>query len=778
MRLRTQILLSLFLFGLAPLTAAVVINLPLVLGGVESFYHRAHLLNLRADFRDLDQHLASRHEMVRLLAKLPEPGLVLGEVERGEVDAVDRARARYTEWINQILQEQLDITQILFLDDEGKVRFWLERARDSLRWVPTLRAPHPPAEQFVAAALRSEPGSVLVSALSVDPVEAVEDPRRLMTMRMVSPVSGRAENVASGALGAVMLTLDVGGMAQAYRNTLWVKADGSYLVPSGSEARAAFLDFPGLEAIFAEGKLALWEGLGGQVLWVPLFVTENGEFLWVGRNVDPSPISQFRNAITLRVLLIVLVLVVFTWIGARWVALRLERFGRELTDGVSNVLRTAMPVHFSWKGPQELRVLGEDLSQLGESHAQQTRALREHARELERINRYKSEFLANVSHELRTPLNSILLLSKLLRESSDGFAPEHGQQVRVIHEAASDLKSLIDNILDISRIEAGQVSLHLESVELAPLLRNVVELVRPQFDDKGLSLELDVTDGAPGVVVSDSEKLRQIVKNFLSNAVKFTDRGGVTVRLQPNDGQDLAACPICISVADTGIGIPKSKQSLIFEAFKQADGSTSRKYGGTGLGLAISRELARLIGGRIEVESDEGQGSTFRLYLPMEPEDSVDHGEPADRMETPRAVEEPVEDPEEVEARFVGCSILVVDPDVRNLLALTPLLESWGFRVSAAGDVAEALETLKEEGDCSLVLVDAVVSVSDACDTIEAVRHNEGFRELPIVALIAEGQRREQEETCAAGADDWITKPVRPRDLKAAVEKYLSKMNR
>jgi hypothetical protein len=190
LRLRTQILLFLFLFGLAPLIAAVVINLPLVLERMELFYHKAHLQNLRADFRDLDQHLASRHEMIRLLAKLPEPGTLLGTGERQNYSEIDQARARYTQWINQILGDQVDIIQILFLDAEGGERFWLERDSESRHWQPTARAPHRPAEAFVSAGLGVDRGGVLVSPISLDPVAALTDYRRFMTLHLISPIFG------------------------------------------------------------------------------------------------------------------------------------------------------------------------------------------------------------------------------------------------------------------------------------------------------------------------------------------------------------------------------------------------------------------------------------------------------------------------------------------------------------------------------------------------------------------------------------------------------------
>ena len=259
------------------------------------------------------------------------------------------------------------------------------------------------------------------------------------------------------------------------------------------------------------------------------------------------------------------------------------------------------------------------------------------------------------------------------------MSAEQTKQAEVIHRAGSDLLSLIDNILDISRIEAGQARLHLETIRLEPMLRELIELVQPQFTEKGLSLNLVIDPGAPQQLVSDSEKLRQILKNFLANAVKFTEKGGCTIRLSGNSDADRDVCPLRISVKDTGIGIPRAKQGVVFEAFKQADGSTSRRFGGTGLGLTISRELAGLIGGRIELDSEAGRGAEFALLLPLEFDDQR---LPAlqQRSPDPEVDEGETEAPQLPAASFAGRCVLLVEREVRNLLQLTPVLEAWGMR--------------------------------------------------------------------------------------------------
>ena len=776
MRLRTQILLLLLLFALAPLTTAVVLNLPLVLERMALFYHKAHLQNLRADFRDLDQHLASREEMVRLLAKLPEPGTVMGTEGSPDKRTIERARLSYTEWINQILRDQLDIFQILFLDRDGAVRFWLERGIDDRQWRASGTVPELPAPSFTERALQGQPGNVLVSPISINPEAASSDPRRLMTLRLASLLA-HPEDPAP--LGAVVISVDVGGIARFYSDTLWVQNDGNFLQQAGQDAPSgsAFTRFPGLQPIFAEGKPALWQAPGRQIMWVPLFRTEESESLWVGRWVDPSPIAEFRNALTLRVLSIVLILALASWFLARWIARRVEGVGRELLDGITRVLEDdASTVTFNWRNPQEMRRLGEGLTRLAAEHGSNIRDLQAHARKLEESNLYKSQFLANVSHELRTPLNSILLLSKMLGATGSGLTPEQAQQARVIHEAGNDLRTLIDNILDLSRIEAQRTIFSLDRVNLPELLEGLRELVQPQFAAKGLTLELESDHDAPRVIYSDAEKIRQILKNFLANAVKFTEQGGATLRLAASSGEHACDCPVAIEVRDSGIGIPVEQQLHIFDAFKQADGSTSRRFGGTGLGLTISQQLAHLLGGHIELRSEVAAGATFTLLLPLQfdasavPDEQLEvpgqqAGEPsAARRRAPVA---------EGDAEISGHRLLLVDDDLRNLLALTPLLEGWGLEVTAAGDGVEALEVLAEEPPFSLVLMDVMMPELDGYDTIRRIRAQASFQDLVIIALTAKAGDSDREACLEVGADDFIAKPVDSDELKRIIARHL-----
>jgi len=260
-------------------------------------------------------------------------------------------------------------------------------------------------------------------------------------------------------------------------------------------------------------------------------------------------------------------------------------------------------------------------------------ALEEKAEQLSVSSRYKSEFLANMSHELRTPLNSLLILARLMSENKDGnLTPKQIEYANTILSSGTDLLNLINDVLDLSKVEAGKMEVNATEVPVADVRDQVDKSFRPVADQKQLGFSVEVQPGTPPTILTDGQRLNQVLKNLLSNAFKFTHQGHVTLTIRSaergrrfaNSSLDNANSVIAFAVTDTGIGIPKDKQRLIFESFQQADGATSRKYGGTGLGLSISREIARLLGGEIRVESTPGVGSTFTLFLP----DKYDGGDP------------------------------------------------------------------------------------------------------------------------------------------------------
>jgi len=757
MSLRTRILLFLFIFALLPLMMAVVINLPLVLDRVDSFYRQAFLQNLRADFSDLDQHLASRRASVRLLSRLPEPSLLSTEGS-SEQARVELERARYTEWINRILRDATDITEIRFLDSQGEDRFWLTRDSKTGSWFAHPEMPPPVPEKLREGVQKESFRDVTYSAIRVD-LEA-SDPRRTITLQMIAPIE--AEEAMGG---AVVMTIDIGGLVRRDPNTLWVLDDGSYLQLPDLERHpnTAFEDFPGLQENFANRKIVLWENDDQRVIWVPMFLTEPGTPLWVGRGVNSAPLKAFRSEMVERVLAIVLGLIILLLFSARLLAKRVETISSELISGIRETLDGNKPVAFSWNDTRELKQLSSDLSRLSQRHSEQTRNLREHTRELEESNRYKSEFLANVSHELRTPLNSILLLSKLLASSE--LKGEQQEQAGVIHKAANDLKGLIDNILDLSKIEARQFEVHCEDIDLAQLLEDVRELMQPQFDQKQLAFRAEYEQDVPLRIKSDPDKIRQILKNFVANALKFTEQGHV--RLVARRAEEPFA--VELAVQDTGIGIPDEKQAKIFEAFQQADGSTSRRYGGTGLGLTISRQLAHLMHGEIQLHSEPGVGSAFSLLLPLSCT-----GEPPEQREPAQPVlpeSSPLTEPQP-DLNLHGMRVLLMDDDVKTQLQISQMLKQWNAQVLLADDLEEAIETMDDVGDVGALIIDPLLPGQEACATINGIKnHNQS--PMMLIGIASEDTGESLVACQAVDPDHIISKPIEPGTLQAVLQNQL-----
>jgi signal transduction histidine kinase/CheY-like chemotaxis protein/HAMP domain-containing protein len=408
-------------------------------------------------------------------------------------------------------------------------------------------------------------------------------------------------------------------------------------------------------------------------------------------------------------------------------------------------------------------------------------SLEEKAEQLSLTSKYKSEFLANMSHELRTPLNSLLILAKLLADNPEAtLTPKEVEYARTIHASGVDLLTLINEILDLTKVEAGKMPVEPREISTQDIVGFVERSFRPLADQKQLGFRTEVEPGIPKSIYSDSQRLHQVLKNLLANAFKFTAEGSVTLRVHraPPDLPLLGEVaprgrPIAFSVTDTGIGIPRDKQELIFEAFQQADGTTSRKYGGTGLGLSISREIARLLGGEIRVESEVGKGSTFTFYLPERYLGARADGEeqwekdrwtatagsaPAETLGEQSAAS--VEFDAEARAALAGRRVLVVDDDVRNAFALSSVLEAAGLDVVYADNGQAGIDLLAEDASIEVVLMDVMMPGKDGYETIRAIRANPALRDKPIIAVTAKALEDDRGKCFEAGASDYMPKPV------------------
>jgi signal transduction histidine kinase/ActR/RegA family two-component response regulator len=401
-------------------------------------------------------------------------------------------------------------------------------------------------------------------------------------------------------------------------------------------------------------------------------------------------------------------------------------------------------------------------------------------------SRYKSEFLANMSHELRTPLNSLLILATVLSENKESrLSPKEVEYAKTIHASGSDLLSLINEILDLSKVEAGKMRVEPSGVPLSEVKALVERTFQHVAAQKGLGFSVSFGAGLPHSLRTDPQRLQQVLKNLLSNAFKFTGRGRVDLRITLADSQRIsfdseglrrASRVLAFSVVDSGIGIPQDKQKLIFEAFQQADGTTSRKYGGTGLGLSISLAMTRLLGGELRVDSQPGQGSTFTLYLPEQ------YTRPAPGLsgsgsEEPRPGDSPSgpgpgSAPGQKDTRLAGLKVLIVDDDIRNIFALTGALEVHGLVVRHAENGKEGLQVLQAHPDIDAVLMDVMMPELDGYETMRAIRQDLRFASLPIIAVTAKALKEDREQCLAAGASDYLTKPVDTGQLLALLHRW------
>jgi signal transduction histidine kinase len=395
--------------------------------------------------------------------------------------------------------------------------------------------------------------------------------------------------------------------------------------------------------------------------------------------------------------------------------------------------------------------------------------------------RYQSQFLANMSHELRTPLNSMLILSKMLWDNPDhNLSNKQVEYAHIVHSSGNDLLTLIDDVLDLCRIEAGTSPLDLGDVVLAEIAAHCERTLRPLAEQRRVRFDVVLDPALPIAIHTDERRLRQVLKNLLSNAFKFTDDGSVILNIRPassgwstgHQGLERAAEVIAFDVEDTGVGIASDKHQLIFEAFQQADGTTARRYGGTGLGLSISREISRMLGGAITVSSELGRGSTFTFFLPDRHSPQPRRGEIAEPSGRDAAAAT-ARLPEPGPASLRGRKVLVVDDDARNTYALGTFLELHGLVVLRAENGRDGIATLQRVADIEVVLMDVMMPEMDGYETMRAIRRIEGLALLPIIALTAQAMKGDREKCLAAGASDYVSKPIDTEHLLARLRSWL-----
>ncbi|WP_400245051.1 ATP-binding protein [Niallia sp. JL1B1071] len=413
--------------------------------------------------------------------------------------------------------------------------------------------------------------------------------------------------------------------------------------------------------------------------------------------------------------------------------------------------------------------------------------LEEKAKQLVYSSQYKSEFLANMSHELRTPLNSMLILSQMLVEKeNENLNAKQIQYLQTIYYSGNELLRLINEILDLEKIETGMMEIIEEPVMMEEIQNCLKNQFSPIANQKKLDFLIKIEKEVPAFIETDAHRLNQVLKNLLSNAFKFTERGRVELSVRMEESSKLTIANdavLSFTVKDTGIGIPEDKMKIIFEPFKQADGTISRRYGGTGLGLSICKEISHLLGGRLEATSIEGMGSSFSIYLPIKGQKHKDTVLANERLRKEESFRQAASATEEVKetiqsnenANLTGKKVLIIDDDIRNIFSIHAALEEYNIEILFAENGRDGISLLEANPDVDLVLMDIMMPEMSGLEAISIIREKEDFKTLPIIALTAKAMKHNREQCIEAGASDYISKPVNLEQLYSLIQVWLYK---
>ncbi len=435
-----------------------------------------------------------------------------------------------------------------------------------------------------------------------------------------------------------------------------------------------------------------------------------------------------------------------------------SRINKNFLKSVELRLHNESLIKFMSQARNEADDLNEDLSTEIEQRKRVEKELKKAKEVAEAANKTKSEFLANMSHEIRTPMNGVLCTLQLLQDSE--LSASQKEYVGIAYSSGEALLSLLNDILDFSKIEAGKLELEFIPFDLKSLSNELIILLKHKADEREVNLTTELDEDIPQIIKGDSVRIRQILVNLLTNAIKFTEKGRVSIKVMVLEKSDKMV-RIRIEVNDTGIGIAEKSQQKLFNSFTQADGSTTRKYGGTGLGLAIVRQLVTLMRGRLGVKSEEGKGSCFWVEMAFEiPELGI---------EQPQVIVLEVAD-------VLEGNVLLVEDNPVNQIVAKKMLEKAGLSFEVANNGEEAIERLKMAHDFNLVLMDCQMPVMDGYAATQALREMEeenNSKRLPVIAMTANAMEGDKEKCLEVGMDDYVSKPVNQAALKETLAKWL-----